>query len=340
MVRAGNTLAFDTEFLREKTYHPLLCLAQLNIDGKILIIDPLQALDYSELWQALLDAELTLHAGRQDLEVLAGVADGLPRRLFDTQIAAGLIGLPPQVGYASLVDEVCHVRLDKAHTRTDWSRRPLAQAVLQYAADDVVYLTRVREHLSSELDRLDRLHWLHEDCASLLDPEHFTVDTKGAWRRVKGLGRLPGEVQQRGRALASWREAMADRRNLPRQWLLRDEALIAIAFEAPDDIDTLAGINGVPRKLIDRRGKDILAVLAGELDAVPAPRSRPDEAEKKLVKLLSTIVREAALSLAIEPEVLAPQKALRRIAAGDLQVRALTGWRDTVIGEAIRAQLP
>ncbi|MEM8548596.1 MAG: HRDC domain-containing protein [Pseudomonadota bacterium] len=338
-VRTATVVGFDTEFLREKTYHPKLCLAQLNLDGDIVIVDPLAALDYESAWTALCSAEWTLHAGRQDLEVMRGTTAQLPRRIYDTQIAAGLAGLPPQAGYATLVDELCQIRLAKAHTRTDWSRRPLAAAVLDYAADDVEYLPRVRHSLHETLDRHGRTAWLEEDCAALLNPDLYTLDMASAWQRVKGLGRLPTEVQQRAAALAGWRERTADQRDLPRQWVLKDDALIALAFANPGSAGDMANLQGVGRKFADRHSGQVLKVLGGELPPPPEFRPRPDDEEKALTKALGKVVREAALSLNVEPEIIAAQKELRRLAAGARDVRVLSGWRDGLVGDALRALL-
>ena len=288
----------------------------------------------------LLDTPLILHSCRQDLEVIRITTGQLPRRVFDTQVAAGLIGLAPQVGYAALVSEVCDVSLDKAHTRTDWSRRPLSTDVLDYAADDVRYLPQIEAHLLESLERMGRLAWAEEDNAELLEPSLYDVDETLAWQRVKGLGRIPPEVQRRVRALAEWREHTAQSKNRPRQWIARDEVLIGIGFENPDSVGGIADVRGVNPKLADRYGKDMLRVLKGDLPEPPEFSGRPDEAERARTKAMAKAVRAIAAELGIEAEILAPQRELRQAARGDRELRALRGWRADIVGDAITALMP
>ncbi|MEM7612839.1 MAG: HRDC domain-containing protein, partial [Pseudomonadota bacterium] len=277
---------------------------------------------------------------RQDLEVLYITTNRLPNRVFDTQIAAGLTGMPPQVGYATLVERVCEVKLDKAHTRTDWSRRPLARAVLDYAADDVRYLPAIRDYLEERLTSLGRTDWADADNRDLLETSLYEVDASQAWRRIKGIGRTPSGVQQILRALAAWREDTAINRNLPRQWIARDELLLDVAFKVPDSVDALADLDAAKPKFVDRYGATIIDVLKGDLPPPPAQSVKPDEAEKKRVKAMAGDVREIAASLAIEAEILAPQRELRQAAKGIDTIRALKGWRRDVVGDAILAKMP
>lgn len=317
-----------------------MCLAQVRIGDEILLIDPLTEADYSALWPALLDTPLTLHSCRQDLEVMKITTGHLPSRLFDTQIAAGLIGMTPQVGYAALVKDICDVSLDKAHTRTDWSRRPLPLDVLDYAADDVRYLPQITSHLLEALERHGRLAWAEEDNAELLDPALYEVDETLAWQRVKGLGRTPAAVQRRVCALAEWRERTAQAKNRPRQWIARDEVLIGIGFEHPDSVGGIADVRGVNPKLAERYGREMLRVLSGELPEPPEFSGRPDEAERARTKAMAKAVRAIAAELGIEAEILAPQRELRQAARGELNLRAFRGWRAGVVGNAISALMP
>lgn len=336
----AETVSFDTEFLREKTYHPMLCLMQLGFDEEILLIDPLTDIDLSGFWDALLRTPLVLHSGRQDLEVLKLSAGRLPHEVIDTQIAAGLNGMPAQIGYAKLVSAICKVELDKAHTRTDWSRRPLAGDVLDYAADDVRYLPAILSELQEALDKAGRLSWLEEDCADLLAPALYENDCDTAWQRVKGLGRLPKPVQQRVVALARWREALAQQLNRPRQWILRDQPMIEIAFANPDSVRGLQPIDGVAERFAQRNGTALIEILTGPLPEPPSFSERPDEAHRERVKRMAKAVREVAKALDIEAEILAPQRELRQAASGDDNIRALRGWREALIGDALRKEIP
>ena len=334
-VSAAAHAGFDSEFLREKTYYPELCLVQLIVDGDILVVDPLAELDLGTFWDTVLATPTTLHSGRQDLEVLHVSLGRLPGRLFDTQVGAGLAGWPPQVGYASLVKDICGVTLDKAHTRTNWKRRPLTDGVLEYAADDVRHIPEIEAHLGQRLGELGRLDWAHEDSAALLDPALYVNEPADAWQRVRNIGRLPPEVQQRAVALAAWREALAQQKNLPRQWVIRDDALISIAFDDPKDAVALERCRDVPAKFAARHGKDVVNALKPPLPPAPVRGGPPSDDEKRRAKAMATALRALAAEMEIEAEVLAPQRELRRLAAGEREVRALSGWRRDVVGPAI-----
>lgn len=330
----------DTEFLRERTYHPKLCLLQIRTGDDIWLIDPLASLDLDALWSDLTRPLCILHSGRQDMEVLRRTAGRLPAHLFDTQVAAGLVGYPAQIGYGRLVEEVCGVSLDKTHTRTDWTRRPLHADVLEYAADDVRYLPQVHAALIERLEETGRLPWAEEDSAALLDDALYAVDVSDAWQRVKGGRRLRGASQQRLRALAAWRERRALDADRPRQWILKDDVLVAIAIAGPDSTGALEEIPGLGGKLVSRHGGQLLAALGGDLPAAHASAGPPDEAERARTKRMAAAVRKIAAELGIEPELLAPRRELARAAAGQTDIRALSGWRDGVCGDTIRALMP
>ena len=283
---------------------------------------------------------MTLHSGRQDLEVLHVALGALPARLFDTQVGAGLAGWSPQVGYASLVKDICGVTLDKAHTRTNWKRRPLTDGVLEYAADDVRHIPEIEAHLAQRLGELGRLDWAREDSAALLDTALYVNEPADAWQRMRTIGRLPPEVQQRAVALAAWREALAQQRNLPRQWLIKDDALISLAFDNPADPAAVERCRDVPAKFAARHGKDVVRVLKPPLPPPPVRGGPPDDAEKRRAKAMAAALRALAKEMGIEAEVLAPQRELRRLAAGERDVRALSGWRRDVVGPALADLLP
>ncbi len=332
-------LSADTEFLREKTYHARLCLLQLAAEGFVACIDPIAGLDMTPLWQHVAESDLTLHAARQDLELFISAGGRLPARVFDTQIAAGLAGLPPQLGYAALVKELLGVELPKHHTRTDWSRRPLKAAEIDYAADDVRYLGALRELLAGRLEGLGRLEWALADSAELLQPELYEPAPEAAWQRLRAIGRMDGKSAAAAAALATWREHEALRANRPRQWILRDAPLLAIAQARPRDSGRLSAIDGVPAGLVRRAGRDIIAAIE---TAGPPPTERrgpPGAEEKALVTKLASVVRKRAGDLGIEPEIIASQKELRQAVSEGAALRALGGWRGAVVGEELRALL-
>lgn len=267
-------------------------------------------------------------------------AGAFPTRVFDTQIAAGLIGLTPQVGYAKLVETYCDIKLAKAHTRTNWSRRPLGESVLQYAADDVRYLRTIRDRLSERADELGRLEWIEEDCRELLNPARYQVDPDLAWERLRSIRRLPHRVQQRAMALASWREREAIRRNLPRQWVLKDEGLVNASFRKPDDIKAVQEVAGIGHKTGARHGKAIIETIGGDLPEPPGPTERPDAESRALQKAMALQVKTVAAELEIESEVLAPQREIRQAAVGNTDIRALKGWRQPLLEPVLSPLIP
>ena len=276
----------DTEFMREKTYFSELCLVQISSMDHIFIADPLTDGDLAEFWAALLDTPWVLHSGRQDIEVVYQTAGRMPVGVFDTQVAAGLLGYQPQVGYANLIRELFNVELDKTHTRADWSRRPLTDALLHYAAEDVEYLLPAHETLAEKLDQKGRLTWAGEDSALLLDPALYDNHPELAIDRVKGARNLRGKRRSAAARLAAWRESEALRANRPRQWIVRDNVLIDLANRLPGTMNELSGIDGIPAGLVRRSGKQVLSTIAASTadnNRYSPPRT-PDEAQKSLLK--------------------------------------------------------
>lgn len=337
---AAPAIGLDTEFLRERTYRAQLCLLQAATPGRAVCIDPL-ALDSLAPLAAAFGAGgpvKVLHAARQDLEVL-WIATGRVSPLFDTQVAAALAGFPAQVGYAELVRQLLGHELAKAHTRTDWSRRPLSAAQLEYALDDVRYLLPLRDALLERLDRLGRSTWLAEELDSLADPAAFEVDPDEAWRRLKGVQALDPGRQRLAKSLAAWRERRAIDRNRPRGWILDDAALKEIVASVPRDAAGLAAVEGLPAGVAQRSGAELLELVrAATIDDPPLPlprRGRPDPEWTAAVKRLGEVIREAAAAADISAEVLAPRRELERLAAGERDVGVLRGWRRGVVGEQL-----
>ncbi len=336
-------IGLDTEFLRERTYHAQLCLLQISWAEGTACVDPLAVPDLAALRGALAapPAVKVLHASRQDLEVLLPVV-GPVRPLFDTQIAAALAGEPAQVGYAELVRRLLGLDLAKAHTRTDWSRRPLSPEQIQYALDDVRHLLALKTALEERLERLGRLGWLAEELAALEDPAGLSVEPQQAWRRLKGLGGLDPGRQRLLEALAAWRERRALERNRPRGWILEDALLREIVLRVPRTPAALAAIEGMPPGLAERCGEQLLeCVRAADIPEPPPPVSRPkpDAQRNALLKKLSVVHRAVAAELAVSPEVLATRRDLEQLAAGDPDAQVLGGWRRAVLGERLLAAL-
>lgn len=340
----AEAVALDTEFLRERTYRAELCLLQLSCGDEPLCVDPMAGLDLSPLAAPLSGQApvIVMHACRQDIEVLLP-ALGMIKPVFDTQIAAGLCGMPAQIGYAELVRRVLGVELPKGQTRTDWSRRPLSAEQLEYALDDVRYLLPLRAHLLSELDRLGRTTWLHEELAGLDDPAAYVVDPEQAWLRIKSFKGLDEDRARLAQALAAWRERRASERNRPRGWILDDALLREIVVRAPRTPQGLAALPEMPQGFIKHSGQDVLRLIldARLPETLPRLNTRPapDPVKAALVKKLGTVQQAVAAELALPAEILATRKDLEQLADGRQDVTALAGWRRTVIGEQLLAAL-
>lgn len=342
---SGNAwLTVDTEFVRERTYFAQLCLVQLGDDRTAACVDALRV-DLAPLWRFLADSSRTkvLHSASQDLELFVKHTDDCPRPLFDTQLAAAMTGLGDQVSYAALVEARLGVTLDKSLSRTDWSARPLSPGQIDYAADDVRHLATLFPALRDAVGDKGRAAWLQEDCDTITDPARYRPDPERAWQRLKGLGRLDAEAQHAAAALARWREDRAIARDLPRRWVLPDEAVFSLALARPESLDAVTRCPDVPPRAAQRHAREWITLLA-EIPAGTEPLVedfRPDAAHRALVKRLSTVVRERAEALQVPPNLLAPRAALEQLArfgASD-DNPALRGWRREVIGEALRAAL-
>ena len=337
----GERIALDTEFMREKTYFPQLCLVQVATENHIWCADPLGAGDFNRVWQALMDRPWVVHSGRQDIEVIFQAAGRMPGDLFDTQVAAGLLGYPPQLGYAALVAELFGVELAKSHTRADWTRRPLAPELIEYAAEDVEYLLPAADLLAARLEESGRLAWAIEDSQDLLQASLYTPDPGVAVHRLKGARYLSGRARAAARNLAIWREGEAVRRDRPRQWILSDAVLLELASSAPDSEETLAGVRGLQPGIVRRAAPELLAVLAdSRIDAEDTgPHSRPDERQRALLAEMQAGVAARAGQLNLLPEVVASKKELSAALAGERNLRVFRGWRRELIGDALLEML-
>lgn len=328
----------DTEFERRKTYYAELCLVQIGLPDGCACVDPLACGSVAPLAAALAapGRVSVMHSARQDLEVLQQAGGTLPGRVLDTQIAAALAGHAEQIGYADLVEQRLGVTLAKSETRTDWRRRPLSPAQLDYAADDVRYLEPLRESLCEALERLGRLAWLEEECLALLDPALYAVAPEDAWQRVKGIGRLPDPVFARAASLAAWRERHAQRADLPRGWVLKDPDLLALAAQAPGDLAALEAGGQLGAGLLRRHGEALLAALQAPPPAPQRPPQRsPDETEKRAVKALASAVRERAAELEVPASLLLTRREIEQLATGRVPARVVGGWRADVLRDLL-----
>ena len=340
-------MTLDTEFLREKTYYPKLCLLQVAVPGVVACIDPLAIEDISPLLDVIYDENITkvMHAARQDMEILYHLRGTLPAPVFDTQVAALLLGFPDQVGYGTLVSELLGVTLDKLHTRADWSQRPLSAEQVRYAADDVIYLAQVYERLVARLDELGRLDWLTEDFERLVQPELYSNPPGQAWLKVRGINRIKGASLSALQALAGWRESLAQQLDRPRGWLLRDDVLVDIARHLPGNLAALGKVRGLSERVVSKNGEQLLGLIAEarnrEPEPMPAsgPRKRLKPEQDALVDALMAVVRLCALENSLNPAVLASRKQLESLVTGSRNAEVMQGWRRKLAGEQLQAML-
>lgn len=327
-------LAVDTEFVRERTYYPELCLIQVSDGGEPVVVDMLAIRDPKPLFSLLEHRETikVLHAAAQDLEIFAHLRGEVPQPIFDTQIAATMLGEKDQISYAALVSCRLGVALDKSLTRTDWSRRPLHVSAIQYAEDDVRHLATLYELLESELSVLGRLEWLYDECTRYADPAQYRTEPAAAWKRLRALPRLPETAQAAAIALAAWRERTAMRANRPRKWILSDDSLYRIAERRPDTLETLGAIASLSPRYLSRYGPALLRILA-DPDSVPftLQEARPPTAsqKQKLAELRGQVDR-ASRRLNIPASFLATRAEMERIVRGGCNVtgaRLFRGWR-------------
>lgn len=335
-------LGVDTEFMREKTYYAQLCLLQIATPAEIYCVDPLTEASQQTFWQQLLERDWVVHSARQDIEVVYQAAGKMPASLFDTQVAAALLGYPAQMGYAGLVNELFGIEMAKSHTRADWSRRPIREAYLQYAAEDVEHLLPAYDTLSEQLQRKGRFEWAREDSQALLDRRLYDIDAADAIARLRGARNFRGRRRAAAERLAAWRENEAIRRDRPRQWIARDNVLLEIAYHLPGSRKELERLDGVPPKLISRVGKRLLeevAASARDQNGYRPPRS-PSESQKALLREMQAEVSRVAEELGIAAESIASKRELSAIIiSGDRDSRVFSGWRKDLVGESLQRLL-
>lgn len=338
-MQRASVIALDTEFLREDTYYPQLCLMQIATGDEVFLIDNLAINDLSPLWEILTDPGRIkiLHSARQDLELLLELCGTVLQPVFDTQIAAALLGQDLQLGYAALVEDRIGVALSKSQTRTRWCARPLTTAQLDYAVEDVLHLHRLKDLLESELNTHSRTSWFTDDCAELRDPALYRQPADKAWQRIKGAGKLTADGLRRLASLAAWRERTAQKEDRPRQWIVKDSLLIRLAQASDVDLVTLKKDLDLPPGKIRRYGKQLVDA-SRRLDTDPcySPAGRPDEAQKALLRELKALAKTTADALGVRPELLAGRRDLQAIAQGQHEgLRVLSGWRHEQLGEAL-----
>lgn len=342
-LRTESFVAIDTEFMRERTYYPELCVVQLGGENDVAVIDAqADGIDLGGLGELLADPSVVkvFHAARQDVEIFLELYGVVPQPIFDTQVAAMVAGFGDQVGYDSLVSATSGGQIDKAHRFSDWSARPLSAAQVAYAAADVTWLRLAYVSLCERLERESRLDWVREEMGVLAEPGTYRADPDMLWERLRPRSsnrRMLGLL----RAAAAWREREAQRINIPRQRLVKDESLLEIAASAPTTAEALSRIRGVTRGLAEgKTGAGLLAALREaaalpEADLPAAPRTREGaKPSPALVSLLKVLLAAKCEQHNVAPRLLASSDDLDRLAAEDEpDIPALSGWRRDVFGD-------
>ncbi|AWN42445.1 ribonuclease D [Methylobacterium durans] len=335
----------DTEFMRETTYYPKLCLIQMaGPDGSAVLVDPLAAkIDLKPFVDLMADEGVVkvFHSARQDLEIIWMLGELLPHPFFDTQVAAMVCGYGDSVSYEQLVNDVAKAKIDKSSRFTDWSRRPLSDAQLAYALSDVTHLVTIYEVLAGQLVETDRGAWLDEEMGVLTSPETYRADPAQAWRRLSGRMRKPREIAVL-MEVAAWREREAQTRNVPRGRILKDEAVIDVATSAPRSVEALGRLRSIPAGFErSRTGADILAAVergfgrdTAEIAMPERSRGRGGGGNGALVELLKVLLKAVCEAEGVAPKIIATVDDLEAIADDDeADVPVLHGWRRGLFGE-------
>jgi ribonuclease D len=333
----------DTEFIRDNSYWPQLCVVQIAGPAEAALIDPLvPGMDLQPILELLANREVlkVFHAARQDVEIFFHLTGRVPQPIFDTQVAAMVCGFGEQASLETLAQRLAGISIDKSSRFTDWSHRPLSERQIRYALDDVVHLRPIYERLREQLEQNRRASWLEDEMALLTDPATYRVDPGDAWRRLKvraGKPRFLAVLKE----VAAWREEEAQRRDMPRNRLIRDEALLEIAAHAPTNVQDLARTRGLSRGVAEGRfGQGLIAAVERALAKPEADWPKPEpkpilpQGLAPLIDLLRVLLKSKCEAAGVAQKLVASAADLEAIAADDqAEVPALTGWRRKLFGE-------
>jgi ribonuclease D len=332
----------DTEFLRETTYYPLLCVAQLASPDEAVVVDALApGIDLGPLFALMTDENVVkvFHAARQDIEIVWNMAKKIPHPIFDSQVAAMVLGYGDSISYDALVQRITGDQLDKSHRFTDWTRRPLSDAQISYALSDVTHLRTVYLKLAADLAKRERTSWVEAEMGVLTSPETYRMDPDRAWERLKSRVRKPKELSVLIE-IAAWREREAQTRDVPRSRVLKDDVVGDIAVQAPTTVERLGHLRSLPKGFERSRwGEAIVEAVQRGLERDPKTlprfdRFRPAPNGAATVELLKVLLRMTAESHGVAAKVIATVDELDRIAADDeADVPALKGWRRELFGD-------
>ncbi len=335
--------AIDTEFIRESTYYPELALIQVASDELIACIDPLAITDFAPFAELMVKDSLLkiFHSSSQDLEILYQKFGTVPAPVFDTQLAAAVLGYNHQVSYADLVQQVTGVQLEKKHTRANWLRRPLSRDELDYAMDDVRYLLAVYQDLNGRLESSRRRNWIEKDLQAMTNADNYEVDHDRLWKRLRGVQKLKGERLQIASELCRWREQVAQQQNRPRRWIVKDDTIIEIARQKPENIGALSRIPELSDKTVKRHGEKLLKLIveAASKDSAQWPQhdgiKSLNSRQMALGDCLMALCRVISDSNNIALATLATRKDIDNLILNQKSSRLTQGWRFAMAGEQL-----
>lgn len=342
-IKESTTLFIDTEFIREKTYAPVLCLIQIASEETLACIDPLAITNLEPFLELIYNESITkvFHAARQDLEIFYNLRQTAPKPVFDTQIAASLLGHADQIGYGNLVNAIVKVSLDKKYARTDWTQRPLSSEQLEYAINDVIYLRDIYNIIYQQLADNNRLQWLDDDFELLTADSTFQVSPGKMWRKVKGHSKLGGRQRAVLQDLAAWREQRAIQSDKPRKWIISDDILLSLAQHQPDSPSKLEKIRGLTDGIIKKSGSTLINIIKESLqrpqETWPAlPKfAKTTIQQDALIDCMMAIVRLCAAKEKIASSMLCSRKDLEKWLINNEPITLLSGWRKQLAGTQV-----
>lgn len=344
-------ITLDTEFIRERTYFPQLCLLQIGSSKEAVAVDPLaEGMDLTPLYRVLADSSIlkVFHAAGQDVEIFFRLSGIIPTPIYDTQIAGMVCGFGESASYETLVRELVGAKLDKASRFTDWAKRPLSQRQLDYALDDVIHLRKIFEIMEARIEKDNRQSWIQEEMDDSFSLSRYQIDTQNSWKRLKVKSRDPFYLHML-RAVASWREEMAIKRDVPRQRIIRDEVVLQIAAQTPESIEDLQQVRGLGNNLSRDWQTSLIETLATARTApksdFPTPPPRPvnlNAGQEACLDMLRMLLKQACEESHVVPRLVADRDELEALVKGDLPMHnshLFHGWRYEVFGKKAESLL-
>lgn len=346
-IRGAQWLALDTEFLREKTYYPKFCLLQIATPEYVACIDSIVLESLQPLLDIIYNPAVikVFHSARQDLEIFYHLTGKVPTPVFDTQMAAPLLGFQENLGYAMLVSSLLNINLSKAHTRADWSLRPLSEGQIQYAAEDVIYLVEIYQKITAQLAKLKRSDWLKDEFSQLVSDSLYQPSPENAWLKIRGWKKLTNKQLVVVQVLAKWREQTAMTENRPRNWLLKDDLLIDLARVQPENQEKMLKIRNLHERTVKRYGQVLCQLInqAKDQQAIKIQNSqhkvKKQDHQEAILDLLSAVVRIRADENSLNPAMLASRKSLESLLLDRSNSTLIQGWRAVMIGDELIAIL-